>query len=62
MIFKGKRSRMIHKFNMNVDPGYNYNEKFGGGVPWYMREIKDIISFIWFILKNENNQPVTFNG
>ena len=34
MIFKGKRSTIIHNFTMKVDPGYKYIEKFHGGVQW----------------------------
>ena len=62
MIFKGKRSGVIHNFTMDVDPGYKYIEKFRGGVQWYMMESKDIVSSICFKLKNENNQIVSFNG
>ena len=62
MIFKGKRSGIIHNFTMDVDPGYKYIEKFRGGVQWYMMEPKDVISSICFKLKNENNQLVSFNG
>ena len=62
MIFRGKRSGIIHNFTMNVDPGYTYIEKFRGGVQWYMMECKDIISSICFKLKNENNQIVSFKG
>ena len=62
MIFKGKRSTIIHNFTMDVDPGYKYIEKFRGGIQWYMMESKDIISCICFKLKNENNQLVSFNG
>ena len=62
MIFKGKRTGIIHNFTMDVDPGYKYIEKFRGGVQWYMMESKDIISSICFKLKNENNQIVSFNG
>ena len=62
MIFKGKRSGIIHNFTMDVDLGYKYIEKFRGGVQWYMMESKDIISSICFKLKNENNQIVSFNG
>ena len=62
MIFKGKRSGIIHNFTMDVDPGYKYIEKFRGGVQWYMVESKDIISSIGFKLKNEYNQIVSFNG
>ena len=32
MIFKGKRSGIIHNFTMDVDPGYKFIEKFRGGV------------------------------
>ena len=62
MIFKGKRSGVIHNFTMDVDPGYKYIEKFRGGVQWYMMESKDIVSSICFKLKKENNQKVSFNG
>ena len=62
MIFKGKRSGIIHNFTMDVDPGYKYIEKFRGGVQWYTMESKDIISSICFKLKNEYNQIVSYNG
>ena len=62
MIFKGKRSGIIHNFTMDVDPGYKYIEKFRGGVQWYMMESKDIISSISFKLRNENGTLVSFNG
>ena len=62
MIFKGKRSGIIHNFTMDVDPGYKYIEKFRGGVSWYMLETKDFISSINFKLKNENGELVSFNG
>ena len=62
MIFKGKRSGIIHNFTMDVDPGYKYIEKFRGGVQWYMTELKDIISSICFKLKNENGNLVSFKG
>ena len=62
IIFKGKRSGIIHNFTMDVDPGYKYIEKFRGGVQWYMMESKDIISSICFKLKNENGIFVSFNG
>ena len=61
MIFKSKRSGIIHNFTMDVDPGYKYIEKFYGGVQWYMMESKDIISTICFKLKNENGNLVSFN-
>ena len=47
---------------MDVDPGYNYFEKFRGGVQWYMMESKAIIPSNIFILENENNQVIPFNG
>ena len=62
IIFKGKRSGIIHNFTMDVDPGYKYIEKFRGGVQWYMMETKDNISSICFKLKNENGNLVSFNG
>ena len=62
MIFKGRRSGIIHNFTVDVDPGYKYIEKLRGGVQWYMMESKDIISSICFKLKNENGNLVSFNG
>ena len=62
MIFKGKRSGIIHNFTMDVDRGYKYIEKFRGGVLYYMMESKDIFSSICFKLKNENGNLVSFNG
>ena len=62
MIFKGKRTGIIHNFTMDVDPGYKYIEQFRGGVQWYMMESKDIISTICFKLINENGNLVSFNG
>ena len=61
MIFRGKRSGIVHNFVMDVSPGYRYIEEFRGGVQWYMMESKDIISSICFKIKNENNQIVSFN-
>ena len=62
MIFKGKRTHIVHNFTMDVDPGYKYIEKFRGGVQWYMMETKDVISSVNFKLKNENNGRVSLNG
>ena len=62
MIFKGKRSGIVHNFTMEVEPGYKYIENFHGGVQWYMLESKDIISSNCFKLKNENESLVSFNG
>ena len=62
MIFKGKRSGIIHTWSKNVNPVYKFVERFSGGVTWYMMESKDVISSICFKLKNENNELVSFNG
>ena len=62
MIFKGKKSNIIHNWTMTVDPGYKYVEKISGGVIWYMMQSKDIISKICFKLKNENGNLLSFNG
>ena len=62
IIFRGKRSGIIHNFTMDVDPGYKYVEKFYGGLQWYMMESKDIISNISFKLKIENGNLVSFNS
>ena len=62
MIFKGRRSGIIHNFIMNVSPGYRFIEKFRGGVSWFMLHNKDVISSINFKLKNENGNLVSFNG
>ena len=62
MIFKGRKSNIVHNWTMTVDPGYKYVEKFSGGISWYMMQAKDIISSICFKLKTENNQLVSFNG
>ena len=62
LVFKVKRSGIIHNFTMDVDPGCEYFEKFYGGVQWYMMESKDIISTTCFKLKNENGNLVSFNG
>ena len=62
MIFEGKRSGIIHKLTMDVNPGYKYIAKFRGGVLYYMMESQDIISSFCFKMKNENIQIVSFNG
>ena len=62
IIFKGRRSGIIHNFTMDVDPGYKYIEKSRGDVQWYMMNTKDFISSINFKLKNENGDLVSFNG
>ena len=62
MIFKGKRTGIIHNFTIDVDAGYKYIEEFRGGVQRYMMESKVIISSICFKLKNENGNLVSFIG
>ena len=51
MIFKSKRSGIIHNFTMDVDLGYKYIKKFRGGVQCYIMESKYNISSISFKLK-----------
>ena len=62
MIFKGKQSKTIFNFTMDVSPGYKYIHIFRGGIQAYMMESKDIISSICFKIKNENENLVSFNG
>ena len=62
MIYRGRRSGIMHNFTMDADPGYKYIENFRGGISWYMLQSKDITSSISFKLKNENNEIVSFNG
>ena len=62
MIFKGRRTGIIHNFTMDVDPGYKYIERFRGGVQWYLMDTKDIVSSICFKLRNEKGILVSFNG
>ena len=62
MIFKGKRSVVIHNFTMTVNPGYKYVERFEGGISWYAMNSIDVISSISFRIKNEKGNLVSFNG
>ena len=62
MIFKGKRSGIVQRFRMDFDPGYKSFKKFRGGVRWYMMESKDFISNISFLLRNQNEKLVSFDG
>ena len=62
MIFRAKRSGIIMNFTMQKSPGYNFINRFEGGVQWYMMESKDVFSSTSFKLKNENNELVSFNG
>ena len=51
MIYKQKRSGIIHNWIMTVNPGYKYVESFAGGLTWYMIESEDVISRFSFKLK-----------
>ena len=51
MIFKGKRSGILHNFTMDVDPGYEYIKNFRGETQWLMMESKYFISNVSFRLK-----------
>ena len=62
MIFRGKRSGIIQKFTMDIDPGYKYIEKFRGGNLYYMMESKVIISSICCKFKKDHGNLVSFNG
>ena len=53
IIFKGKRSGILHNFTMDVDPGYKYIENVRG-VQWHRMESQDNISSISFNLKKEH--------
>ena len=62
MIFRVRRSCIIHNWTMTVDLSYKYEEKFSGAISWYMMNTKDFISSINFKLKNENDELVSING
>ena len=60
MIFKSRRSDIIHNWTLTVVTVYKYVKKFAGRISCYMMESKDFISNISFKLKNENNEIVYF--
>ena len=62
MIFKGRRSSIIHNWTKTVDPGYKYVEEVAGGITWFLTKTKDVISGFCFKLIKENNKLVSFNG
>ena len=62
MIYKQKRSGIIHNWTLTVNSGYKYAKSFAGGITWYMMETKDVISSISFKLQKENTDLVSFNG
>ena len=51
MIFKSKRSGLCHRFTLDIDPWYNYFEKFRGGEHWYMVRSNDFVLTINFEIK-----------
>ena len=61
IIFKGRRSGIIHTWTMTVDLGYKCVEKIAEGITWYMTQSKDVISSFSFKHKNENIELVSFN-
>ena len=62
MIFRGKRTGIIHNLTMTVNPGYKYVENFRRGNQWYVMEKKDVVSNVKFRFKTENRNLVSFNG
>ena len=60
MNFVGKRSGLFHNFTMDVDPGYNYIEKFRGGLSSYLMESQFFLTHISFKLKIETGSLVSF--
>ena len=62
LIFISRRTRIIHNFTMDVNPGYEYILKVRGGLQWYMKESKDVISSNNFRLKSENGDLVSIHG
>ena len=62
MLFKGKRTGIIHKFSLNANSVYKFVERFSVGITWYMMETKDGFSRISLKVKNENGNLVSFNG
>ena len=62
MIYKQRRSGIIHNWTKTVNPGYKYVESIAGGITWYMMETKDYLSSISFKLGNEKSKMVSFSG
>ena len=62
MTFRSKRSGVVLSFTMDVNPGFKYFEFFRGGKQWFMVKSKDVISSIFFNLKNENGHLISFSG
>ena len=62
MIFKGRRSGIIHNWTMTVYPGYKYEKKLCGRYDLLYDGIRDVTSSICFKLKNENNELISFNA
>ena len=62
MILKSKQTGIIDIFKTDVDPGFNFLEKFKGDVQRYMSESEDFITNIRFTLKNGKGKYSSFNG
>ena len=62
MIFRFKRSKIIHKLTMDIYRGYDHIEKFLGGINWYMVESEDFLPNINFKLKYEKGNLESFNA
>ena len=62
MIFRGKRSGVIHNFTMDVNPGFEKIEKFRGRVQMYVMDSNNVIPSISFILRSDNGKLISFNG
>ena len=43
MVFKGRRSGIIHNWTMALDTGYKFEEEIVGGIIWFMMGSKDFI-------------------
>ena len=56
MIFRERRNGNIMNFTMQVSPGYNFVNRFDGGVQWYMMESKDVFSSISFKFKKRKRK------
>ena len=46
MIFKAKRSGIIHNWTMTVDPGYTDAGRIAGGNTWYMMVAKILFQVV----------------
>ena len=49
MIYRGKRSKIIHNWTISVNPGSKYVVKFARAFSWYMMDTKDFHSTLILI-------------